>query len=292
MKFDVVIQNPPYNPNSLWKKFVEKGIDLLNDNGQMLAIHPVSWREVSTFKNLFNNLKEHISELHINEYEIWKEQKVAIKTDWYLYNKQKINETKIFYSNGNIDKLCLKQFDKILRFSTKSIPYSILSKITNDTHNNIIFEKGFNKLYNKPSLNGKYKQCGGIKNGTGWTNNDYFLTDSPSESQFQNKVVMSYAGKPRAKYFSSEDEIGVVLGYYWLTDNKSLPILLNSKLLWKLVLSILDPEIGMYKPYGTPSQIPAFLLKSLNFDNLNVQTEEELYIHYNLTQEEINLIEQ
>lgn len=26
MKFDIIVQNPPYNPNALWKKFVEKGV--------------------------------------------------------------------------------------------------------------------------------------------------------------------------------------------------------------------------------------------------------------------------
>ena len=35
---------------------------------------------------------------------------------------------------------------------------------------------------------------------------------------------------------------------------------------------------------------PGWLLKSLNFEGLTAQTEEELYEHYGLTQEEIDWI--
>jgi len=297
VKFDIVIQNPPYNPNSLWKKFVEKGIELLNDNGQMVAIHPDSWRTSSTHNKFCEHLKEHISELHINDYEIWKEQKVAIKTDWYLYNKQKINSTIVTYSNGDSEFLNLKEHNKILRFSTTSIYASILNKITKPNYDNgLIMEKGFNKLY-KPEnhfVDGKYKQCGGSGNGTGWTKGEFIYTNEPSEYQFENKIIMSYAGKPRATFFSKEEQVGCLLANILLTDNintdpKSICLLYNSKLFLKLYLEIIGTKPWIKN--DDPSQIPAWILKSLNFENLNVQTEEELYKHYNLTKEEINWIE-
>ena len=42
MKFDTIIQNPPYN-KSLHLTFLEKGLDLLNENGKMVIIEPATW---------------------------------------------------------------------------------------------------------------------------------------------------------------------------------------------------------------------------------------------------------
>lgn len=42
MKFDVVIQNPPYN-GSLHLDFLEKGVDCLTETGKMVIIEPATW---------------------------------------------------------------------------------------------------------------------------------------------------------------------------------------------------------------------------------------------------------
>jgi 16S rRNA G966 N2-methylase RsmD len=42
MKFDVVIQNPPYNKD-LHLDFLEKGLDVLSDTGKMVIIEPATW---------------------------------------------------------------------------------------------------------------------------------------------------------------------------------------------------------------------------------------------------------
>ena len=42
MKFDNIIQNPPYN-GSLHLDFLEMGLDLLSDNGRMVIIEPATW---------------------------------------------------------------------------------------------------------------------------------------------------------------------------------------------------------------------------------------------------------
>lgn len=292
MKFDVVISNPPYNPNSIWKKFVELQISLLKDDGKMVTIHPSAWREHSKHNEFFKNLNQGIEELHICDYESFKENKVAVKTDWYIYSKNYQGQQKVFYSNGDHEILNLKNIDKILRFSTQSSAYSIMNKILSKKDNGIILlgNTGYHSLYKKHNDNGKYKQCGGEGNGKGWIKNKFLLTDEPSEHQFEEKVVMAYANQPAAKYFSKEEQIGVVRAHYWLTNNKSLPLLLNSKMVWKIITKIIDPDKGQFKPYGVLPQIPGWILKSINFDGLQATTEEELYEHYKLTQEEINWI--
>lgn len=42
MKFDYIIQNPPYN-GSLHLDFLEKGLDLLTEKGRMIIIEPATW---------------------------------------------------------------------------------------------------------------------------------------------------------------------------------------------------------------------------------------------------------
>ena len=42
MKFDNIIQNPPYN-GSLHLDFFEKGLDMLTENGKMIIIEPATW---------------------------------------------------------------------------------------------------------------------------------------------------------------------------------------------------------------------------------------------------------
>ena len=63
MKFDVVIQNPPYN-GSLHLDFLEKGLDALTETGKMVIIEPATWL-INVRKNgmakTYNSIKQRIN---------------------------------------------------------------------------------------------------------------------------------------------------------------------------------------------------------------------------------------
>ncbi len=66
MKFDHIIQNPPYNGN-LHLDFLEKGLNLLTENGRMIIIEPAGWLISFTEKNKKNryNTIKNLIENHV-----------------------------------------------------------------------------------------------------------------------------------------------------------------------------------------------------------------------------------
>jgi hypothetical protein len=95
-KFDIIVGNPPYNDSSrsklggktLWDSFVIKSLEILNDSGYLLYVHPSLWRnpENKLYKYFkYNNLIY----LNINSYK--EGAKVfggkGTNFDWYLLQK-------------------------------------------------------------------------------------------------------------------------------------------------------------------------------------------------------------
>jgi hypothetical protein len=187
---------------------------------------------------------------------------------------------RVFYPNGDEELLDLSGDDYIFRISKDSHIGRIASKILTGKDNGImIISTGFDERNHRHSPTGTWKQCGGGPyTNTAWTNGIFNTTDKPTRHQFEDKVVMSYVRTARAQFFSAEEQIGVLRANYWLTSNKSLPVLLNSKAV-RLFYSLFRPNDKGMAPV---------ILKAINFEGLTAQTELEVYQHYGLTEEEIN----
>ena len=96
-KFDLIIQNPPYqmdtgnrgSGHTLWDKFVIKSLSLLINNGYMVMVHPSGWRNISVS---FENVKKEIFSRNLLYIEI-----------------HNINDgIKIFNASTRYDFYCLK----------------------------------------------------------------------------------------------------------------------------------------------------------------------------------------
>ena len=79
MKFDYIIQNPPYN-GSLHLDFLAKGLDLLSDKGKMVIIEPCTWliqlkengrytRETSLTVSVKNKINGHVESVGIENFD-------------------------------------------------------------------------------------------------------------------------------------------------------------------------------------------------------------------------------
>lgn len=71
MKFDMIIQNPPYK-GSLHLEFLEKGLNVLNKNGKMVIVEPATWLinvrkngKASYYNEIKNRIEGHVESVVI-----------------------------------------------------------------------------------------------------------------------------------------------------------------------------------------------------------------------------------
>lgn len=124
-KFDLIIQNPPYQMQKegfkksqpLWHLFVQKSLKLLKDDKYMIMVHPSGWRNVDgVFKETQNLLKsKQILELHIhNEKEGLKTFGAETRYDYYiLCNKNSYKETIVRCQDKSFDTTDISKMEFI-----------------------------------------------------------------------------------------------------------------------------------------------------------------------------------
>lgn len=125
-KFDLIIQNPPYQEHKdgfskskpMWNLFVKKSITLLKEDKFMIMVHPSGWRNVDgDFKDVQNILKSgQMLYLSINN------EKAGLKIfgaetryDFYCFKNKKCNGyiTTIKCQDGEINKADISKMDFI-----------------------------------------------------------------------------------------------------------------------------------------------------------------------------------
>ena len=122
IKFDLVIGNPPYNDNqnalnkrgggdSLWNKFIIKGLSIVKKDGLLVYVHPSGWRKPESEKSKFNGLFKILTNTNTMIYLEIHNSKDGLKTfqagtryDWYIVKKCKNNSNTLIKDENGIEK--------------------------------------------------------------------------------------------------------------------------------------------------------------------------------------------
>jgi len=101
-KFDLIIQNPPYQINiegnninkPFWHFFVDKSINLLQNSGKMVMVHPSGWRTVKSFKQTKNTLiSKNLKFIKMHSFKDGQNMfNAAINFDYYYLENKKYEE--------------------------------------------------------------------------------------------------------------------------------------------------------------------------------------------------------
>ena len=275
MKFDVIIGNPPFadSTNALWADFIVKSFDILNNKGILSFITPNKWAGLTDNKSSFvkgrfgvwrDYFKDNITYFNIGEcskhFPVGAHSKDMFS--YFVLDKSRNNKEVGFrdtFEDNSIPFEIIKNLDYIpLRFmGNVSLTFSILHKFNSDTSQRIKFSETKNyKLEKNNKLIIPVGRRVGIDKFNMFVDND-INEDEPNIKCHVSKVGVAKATK------------------------KTITSLFKSKL-YKFIFEI-------YFDYDfVPSRF--FTLLPV-LDLSKVWSDEEIYSHFNLTQEEIDLIE-
>ena len=308
MKFDAVVGNPPYN-DDIYIDFVNLGFDLLKDNGAEVMITPAKWQAKSGQKNenFRKNIVPHMKKIVMyrdthdvfdiddnagmsyyiinkeNHYKNWNVKGVCTKNsvfnfDWEIHNE----DTLTLYSNKVISIIEKCKTEKMI---TQTLNFKRCIYVgerergkptkTHDTDVDVMQGNkhvGFMPISQlKTTANiDKYKvTCAIMIGGAVMFNNDLKILGSASYTHVDPNQVLK-GSFPCIRYFDTELEC------------KSFESFMMSKLMSFLFFlgicgATMTNNFFMYIPDQD------------KFDH--IFTDEELYKKYNLTDEEINIIE-
>lgn len=280
MKFDIIIGNPPYQgsssagnkTHSLWKKFIKLAFKVKNDDGVIMMITPSTWISCRHMSKLF--LSGNLESAEIINAEIFK---VGVTVSWWFWKPGAYNGTR-FTAN---DKTQLVQFTKVgvvpsRIISDESIAIqrkTLLNELPLGLFSCQIFHahKEQTEQYKWPIFNTHAQQLS-------WANK------KPTDLLYR-KVIFSNVGTFCPVYDEGTRGTCWHSHSYIVRDEQegnALIKYLNSKLI--RFLNFNNRSGGFMDPIF-PKGLPA-----INYEVIT--TDDEIYNYFNLTQSEINLIEQ
>lgn len=122
-KFDLIIQNPPYQKSSkisaatdkpIWHLFVDKSMLLLSECGKMVMVHPSGWRSIRTFRNTKKKMVDkNMKYLKMHSFRDGQNMfNAAINFDYYLLeNNNYEGTTKIICEDDSITNIDISEIE-------------------------------------------------------------------------------------------------------------------------------------------------------------------------------------
>ena len=292
MKFDVVVGNPPYQnkeenaDSALWLRFVNKGMEHLSANGKLVFITPTSWvgKQSNTKKADWSSFTDNHVELYkvLNRAE--KEQHfggVGSSFGYYILSKGS-GLTKIVFEDGSSANYQLVAKEPLPNTITKT-SFSIHQKIANVKK--LQFESSFkfhSQVLKKKGIVSDVKS-GAFKHTTYFSHNLIRYTSEKQDIYSDIKVMIPNVGTIANAWVSSNCN---------LTEDVTF-VKVNSILDGENLVSILKSKLFLYigSQYRSGRNL-GLAMKFLPLLNMSKKwTDEAIYKHFGLTQEEIDYVE-
>ena len=276
--FDIIVGNPPYNDgdkkgknSSLWTKFVIKSGDLFLDNGFLSFVTPSSWlapsdtQKVKLKQVFYGNDLQHL-DLTCGKYF----NSVGSTFTHYLIRKSNI------YNGTIVNGVCV------------NLKYPFLPNVINcgliSIMDKVFFNSGDKLKFSSSKRNDDINMDDNRLYGV-WYGDKLKYSNTLGKNHNIKKVVVSKPGYLKAKY--DDGVYNTSANNYWVevnneTEGYNLISFFNSGFSMKLLNKLF--KYSGFNSLGVLKSLPLTLITKK-------WTDLELYENFNLTQEEINLIE-
>jgi hypothetical protein len=305
MKFDVVIGNPPFQaPGNfkgstlLWPAFYEKADSILKENGYLFFLSPYTWASAinedskNSKVSLCNFNTSELLNFDLTPNNHFKVGSSTISSALFCKNKKLSTNVNIKFSAGVKLKMDISNLDFIPMHVYSNNDISIFNKVINNDLEkfellNTTFGRGVRS--SKDNLSESPNKDLTYKSYYTWSNykkNKFLWSSSKGLYHDTAKIVLFYSNDCSFVYDNGSAGLG----------HLTAAIPCDSIEEYNNAMTIFDSKlfefVSKFKPYkGTHGGKPAIVkhFPKLSFDKS--WTNQEIYEYFNLTQEEIDYVE-